>query len=212
MTYETKEYTIYYNECDSVYIKRLVFYFEKEKKKIFDFFEIKSLDKKLVIKLYDNLDKYIEYRNGNLAESSVGNMDVDDNNYYIHILSYKEFVKRKGHMNQTLTNFYKLLMHEFVHVCHEQTGKYHDSLIWVKEGIAIFLSNQYDGYTENMDHCNLQNLLNDNRTWYINYYTLIKHAYCMNGISYLKMLSLNPSFALDQTPLIYKNCMNKFQK
>lgn len=34
MTYETKEYTIYYNECDSVYIKRLVFYFEKEKKNI----------------------------------------------------------------------------------------------------------------------------------------------------------------------------------
>lgn len=133
MTYETKEYTIYYNECDSVYIKRLVFYFENEKKKIFDFFEIKSLDKKLVIKLYDNLDKYIEYRNGNLAESSVENMDVDDNNYYIHILSYKEFVKRKGHVNQTLTNFYKLLMHEFVHVCHEQTWKYHDSLIWVKE-------------------------------------------------------------------------------
>ena len=85
-------------------------------------------------------------------------------------------------------------------------------MIWVKEGIAIFLSNQYDGYTEKMDHCTLQDLLNDNRSWYINYYTLTKHAYYMNGISYLKMLSLNPSFALDQTPLIYKNCMNKFQK
>lgn len=38
-----------------VYILKDWFFILKKRKKIFDFFEIKSLDKKLVIKLYDNL-------------------------------------------------------------------------------------------------------------------------------------------------------------
>lgn len=93
MEYSKKDYEIIYNECDNEYINEFINYFEKEKERIFKFFNIKKLKKKLVIILYDERDKYAEYRNYKLYDWSIGNMDVDQNNYYIHMLSYKEIIK-----------------------------------------------------------------------------------------------------------------------
>lgn len=209
MMHETNEYIIYYNDCDKNYINEFIFYFEKEKNRLFKFFDIEKLDKKLVIKLYDELDKYALYRNNKLFETSVGNMDVDDNYYYIHMLSYKEFVKRKGQEHKNIDGFFKLLIHEFVHVCHENRGSLHKVLIWISEGAAIFLSNQYDGCVEKLDNCILEDLLNDKRTWYINYYTLINSVYKKEGILYLRKLMFDPSFGKEQTSIIYNNYINK---
>ena len=203
MIYKEDWFEIRYNECDTNYINFLIGYFNSEKEKIFKFFDINRLSKRLIIIIYDDVSKYKDYRNNNISETSVGNMDFDDNNYYLNILSYKEIIKRKGHENDNLEYMYKLLIHEFVHICHEEIGTYKQSLIWVKEGIAIILSKQYEGLDYKLSNCNLNDLINNKRLWYINYYTLMNYALKKYGIDYLKKLVFESKFAEKETDKIY---------
>ena len=213
MKYETDEYIINYNECDKEYIEDFIKYFEHEKDNIFKFFNIDKLNKKLIIKLYDTVDKFAEYRHNNLYEWSVGNMDIDDNNYYIHMLSYKEFIKRKGHEHDKLEYFYKTMIHEFVHVCHENIEPVRKSLIWIREGIAILLSHQYDGVEKKLYDCSLDDLVtNNNRIWYINYYTLMDYALNTYGNEYVKRLVFDSEFGKEETKKIYNGYINKDSK
>ena len=209
MKYETEEYIINYNECDKEYIKDFIKYFEIEKENIFDFFSIDKLDKKLIINLYDELEKYAEYRHHQLFETSVGNMDVDDNNYYIHMLSYKELIKRKGHTLDQLDYLYKIVVHEFVHICHENIEPIRKSLVWIREGIACLLSHQYDHREMELKNCTLEDLLNDNRVWYINYYSLMNFALINYGIDYVRQLIFNSEFGKEETSKIYNEFMNE---
>lgn len=201
MKYETDEYIINYNECDKEYIEDFIKYFEQEKENIFKFFDIDKLNKKLIIKLYDTVDKYSEYRKYQLSESSVGNMDVDDNNYYIHMLSYKPLITRKGHTDKQLDDFYKLLVHEFVHVCHEDKGKIRNSLMWIREGIAILLSKQKYELKE-LD-CSLEDLLNNNQVSYTNYYTLMNYVLEKYDNEYVKKIVFDSEFGKEETEKIY---------
>lgn len=214
MQYCCNDYTINYNECDKEYISDLISYFDDRKTDIFKFFGIEKLSKKLIINLYDSIDKYSEYRNYNLSLASVGNMDVLDDNYYLNILSYKEFIKRKGHENDNLDYMFKTLLHEFIHICQEEIDNCRKSLIWIREGIAIFLSNQYEGLNYKIDSCSIDDLLNDKRVWYINYYSLVKYAFDKYGIDYVKKLVFDYDFCKCETSKLYNEllgvieCMN----
>ena len=167
--------------------------------------------KKLIINIYDDINKYTEYRNNNISDTSIGNMDFDDNNYYLNILSYKEIIKRKGHTNDTITYMYKTIIHELVHICHEENGTYNNSLIWVKEGIAIVLSKQYEGLDYKINNCSLEDLINNRRTWYINYYTLMDYALKKYGNDYIKRLVIDSNFSKEETSKIYNEVV-KFDK
>ena len=208
MKYDSEEYTIYYNDCDNSYLSELIDYFEKEMIRILSFFDIKELKKKLVITLYDSIDKYTEYRKGNIFETSVANIDVDSDNYYLNILSYKEFIKRKGHENDLIEYMYKTLIHEFVHICNEDIGTYKNSLIWIKEGIAIVLSNQYSGLNYKINNCTIDDLLTNRRTWNINYYSLMDYALNKYGENYVKNMIFNPSFAIYETSKLYNELLD----
>lgn len=214
MQYCCNDYTINYNECDKEYISDLISYFDDRKTDIFKFFGIEKLSKKLIISLYDSIDKYAEYRNYNLSLASVGNMDVLDDNYYLNILSYKEFIKRKGHENDNLDYMFKTLLHEFIHICHEEIDSCRNSLIWIREGVAIFLSNQYEELNYKVDSCSIDDLLNNKRVWYINYYSLVKYAFDKYGIDYVKKLVFNYDFCKCETSKLYNEllgvieCMN----
>lgn len=201
--YISNDLEIIYNECDNCYIDQLISYFYSEKIKVFDFFNIKKLSKKLVIVIYDNIDKYANYRNNHINDTSIGNIDFDDNNYYLNILSYKEIIKRKGHEKNNLEYMYKTVIHEFTHICHEEIGTYKDSLIWVKEGIAIVLSNQYNGIKYKLNNCSVEDLISDRRTWYINYYSLMDYALNKYGLKYIRNLVFDTDFAKKETKNIY---------
>ena len=209
MKYEKEEYIIEYNECDKEYINELIKYFEQEKVYILKFFNIEKLNKKLIIKLYDSIDKFAKYRNNNLYEWSVGNMDVDDNYYYIHMLSYKEFIKRKGHENQKIDYYFKTIVHEFIHNCHESIESVRTSLIWVREGIACLLSHQYDNEVKRLTNCILDDLLNDKRVGYINYYVLLDYALNTYGEEYVKNLVVNSEFAKEEIIKLYNEYRSK---
>ena len=57
MRYEDEKFIIYYNECDKRYIELLVRSINERSPFICEFFDI-NYNKKIVIKLYDNLEKY----------------------------------------------------------------------------------------------------------------------------------------------------------
>lgn len=59
MLYEDELFQIYYNECDKRYISKLIKILKLRIPSILSFFKI-SYDKKIVIKLYNNLEKYKE--------------------------------------------------------------------------------------------------------------------------------------------------------
>lgn len=207
-------YIIKYNECDKEYLDDLVNYIDKEYNNILEFFNLDKLKKKLIINIYDDISKYMKYRGNNIYDTSVGNMDVSDNNYYINVLSYKEYIKRKGHELKTINDYFKLIVHELVHVIHEEYGTLHKSLIWIREGLAIYKSNQYDQVNKRLNKCKLDDLLNDNRCYYINYYVLIDYAFNKYGEDYIKNLISNPDIQIEETKKIFNDYLseNKLEK
>ena len=207
-------YIIKYNECDKEYINNLINYINEEYNKILDFFGIDILKKKLIINIYDDINKYKEYRGNNINDTSVGNMDVSDSNYYINVLSYKEYIKRKGNEEKNINDYFKLIIHELIHVFHEEYGTLHKSLIWIREGLAIYLSHQYDGVIKRLNKCKLVDLLEDNRCYYINYYVLIDYVFNKYGKAYINNLISNPKIQIEETKKIFNDYLseNKIEK
>ena len=207
-------YIIKYNECDKDYIDDLINYIDKEYSKILEFFGIDKLKKKLIISIYDDINKYKEYRFNNISDTSVGNMDVSDNNYYINVLSYKEYIKRKGHEEKSIDDYFKLIIHEFIHVVNDEYGTLHKSLIWIREGLAIYLSHQYDGVKKRLNKCTLKALLDDDRIYYINYYVLIDYAFNKYGEDYIKKIISNPDIQIEETKKMFNDYLsdNKIER
>lgn len=200
MIKKLNNYIIEYNECDLGYIDDIINNFDMNK--ILSFFKIEKLSKPLYIKLFDNIENYAKVRNYEISPSSVGNTHLNGERYEILILSFKEIVKRKGHENHKLDYIWKLLMHEFTHVCHMETGNLYNSLIWVREGIAICLSNQYDEeYRFNC--CSSEDLINDKMCYYINYYTMMDYALNTYGNDYVYKLTQDKKFSIKETSKLY---------
>lgn len=194
-------YTIEYNECDLSYIDDIIDNFNMNK--ILSFFKIKKLSKPLYIKIFDNIEDYSKTRNNEISPSSVGNTHLDGEKYEILILSFKEIIKRKGHDNHNIDYIWKLIMHEFTHVCHMETNNLYNSLTWVKEGIAICLSNQYnEEYRFNC--CTEYDLINNKMCYYINYYTMMDYALNTYGIDYAYKLTQDKEFSIKETSKLYK--------
>lgn len=207
MNYKYDDFEVVYCESDMEYIDNFCSYFIQNKELILNFFGLNRLSKELKIVFYDDIEKYSEIRNNNISETSVGNMDFDDNYYYINILSYKEFVKRKGHEKNNLDYLFKTILHEFVHICHEEIGTYSDSFIWLREGVAIVLSKQYDGLDYKIDNCTIDDLLNNKRTWYINYYSLVKYVFDKYGSDYVKKLIRSIDFQKSEMHKLYNELL-----
>ncbi len=85
MNYKYDDFEVVYCESDMEYIDDFCSYFIRNKELILNFFGLNRLSKELKIVFYDDIEKYSEIRNNNISETSVGNMDFDDNYYYINI-------------------------------------------------------------------------------------------------------------------------------
>ena len=101
-----------------------------------------------------------------------------------------------------------------IHVFHEEYGTLHKSLIWIREGLAIYLSHQYDGVIKRLNKCKLVDLLEDNRCYYINYYVLIDYVFNKYGKAYIYNLISNPKIQIEETKKIFNDYLseNKIEK
>ena len=165
-----------YNDCDNLYIKEVIQYFNDNYNNIMNCFNLDSLDKRLIIKLWADNESFLKNMSlllGIKLEEipswaiGFGINERTDSTSQIHYLSLKEIRKIDYHKNNTIDDLKKGLVHEFVHICHSQFCNYcYPQKLWITEGIATYLSNQYPNAKSSVD---LKTILNDDYVEYQNY-------------------------------------------
>ena len=154
MIYEDDLFIIYYNECDKSYLELLVNTVRKKIPSICSFFKIKY-DKKIVIKLYNNLEdyksnlkesfkkealiqskkekKYVaprEYKNWMIANTEDGNINMQSLDLVKEQDDYRDYNEEKFCYNAS---------HEFTHLCQNYLNS--DNPGWFWELVATILGN-----------------------------------------------------------------------
>ncbi|MBS7021415.1 MAG: hypothetical protein KH135_06170 [Firmicutes bacterium] len=210
MKKDFNNFTIEYTDDDITYIDDLIKQFLLAQKPIMNFFGIEKLDRKVEIKLWDNIhdyEKYIKSEMKRLFQISVDIIDweigraiINKKESQIHMLSYKERIKRKGHKLDTIDMMTTLIKHEFVHTCHEQYKQYQEILVWMNEALATTLIDQYGNQKLVLD-CSLEELLNGEVN-YICYYTLGKYLFEHYDHEYILELAQNNELLKSVTPTL----------
>lgn len=210
MKKEFDSFTIEYTSDDLTYIDDLIQQFLAFESKIMDFFNLNALDRKVQIKIWNDVKEYEKYIKSEIKrildisieiqEWEAGRTIATKNESQIHFLSYKERLKRKGHSEDTLDSIMKVIIHEFVHICHSQYKQYQSTLTWFNEALATVLAGQYRDKKLMLD-CTLEELLN-RKVNYIRYYTLGKYMFETYKKDDILKLASNNALLKQITPTI----------
>ena len=135
--------------CDDI-----IKYFKSNYLKVMKFFNLQKLEKPLIIKIYNNYEKFKKQCaiDNNISTSDIpfyaigyAKDEKEDSISYINELSLSETKKIDYFKDKTLDSFNRGLIHEFVHICHFQMCDYNfNGEEWISEGIATYLANQYE--------------------------------------------------------------------
>ena len=126
---------------DISYISDIADYLELEMRNIMDFFELSPLSSKKKIVIYNDLELYkkhieqfYEYHDYMCADTNDGN---------INLLSIEEAHKTKEHANMTIDELKGTILHEFVHICQQDSEIEHicNDIVWFWEALATNLGN-----------------------------------------------------------------------
>lgn len=153
-----------------------------------DFFDISKLNHIVTIKIWNNLEKYRDYfskMNKSIPNWEVARATINKNEARIDLMCLKERMKCEGHQNDKLDNLLKVIVHEFVHICHMTFNDYNATMIWLGEGLATNLSNQFKKMEIN---CPLDDVI-QGKAKYINYYSMVKYLLDSFGKDYVLKLS-----------------------
>lgn len=180
-------------------------YINRKLPKLLAFFHISCLDHTLEIFIYDDLSKfknnYQKKTNKDYKNCICGFQGKNE----VHLLDYENYLLTDGHQNQTKEDYLKLVIHEIIHDLHLQYNRYHGneprSFIYLTEGIASYLSEQYPNPSFN-NHIPVEAFLNNEVVNYENYAYIIKFLIENNEHEYLLKLISNESFARKETPKI----------
>lgn len=211
MVKETKYIKINYTDKDRDYIDCLLEFIKKSEEEIVNFFDIKYFGEKVTLNLYDDLDNFrknisIRCKNNVVPDWLCGFSYLENNKFIINTLCLEEYKKTKGHENNNLDDLKYLIMHEFVHSCQQ---KYTNSVvssskapIWLKEGMAIFISHQYDN-TKLSFNATSEEII-DGNTSYSNYYSMFSYVYNSYGKEYILELLKNSTRLINDTPTLFE--------
>lgn len=168
MQFTNEYFIITYNTCDEEYISKVIHTLNSSLAGYMSFFNLTSLDAKIKIKFYDQLDDFKIYyeatRHHPYIKGRVGSAQGNE----IHMLSYKERLKER--QNDTFDVFLMGLKHELVHICHI-AYKHNYKGSWFAEGLAICLGSPR--YEETLEGCTLEDLLHKPKYKYC--YTITKY-------------------------------------
>ena len=205
-------FEIEYFENDLEYIDNIINYLKDNYKEIIIFFGIKKFDKNIRIKIWNNKESYRDYFNEKLKKYGynktvppweVGRTYIDECPR-IDLISYKKSLECQGHKNDTIDDFIQVVLHEFVHVCHQSYYKESSNIAWFSEGLATNLSHQsrYKNNLLTLD-ASLDEIMNG-KVSYHNYYAMVN--YLLNKYSKEDILELakNKDLLIEKTPEIYK--------
>ena len=182
---------------------------------IMHFFNLERLERKVFIKLWDNLNEYRNFFNERMKEYNkkvpeweVGRSISNFEECRIDLLNLEETKKCRGHQNDTIDSLIKVCIHEFVHTCHYAYNGNKDSMTWFCEALATNLSNQYENLYFN---CSLNDIL-DGKANYINYYSMGKYLIDNCDKNYILELAKNKELLEKDTADIYDQVSNYASK
>lgn len=143
MIYETDIYSIEFDAKSEKLVQSINEALSQNFQRILDFWGIEKLDNHVNIKIYSEMDDWIklyEEKSGSKYQDYVVGCADGPN---IYVLAFDEYKKTQQHKNDSLEDFQKVMVHEFVHICHNQciTNRYGYSFI-MGEGLATYLADQ----------------------------------------------------------------------
>lgn len=215
MQKETNFFIIRYSENDSKYINVICNYLESEMKRIIDFFDIKYLENKIIINLFDDVNKLWNLHNklyktiekyGEVPKWLCG-FSVDNN---VYTLSLNELKKTSNHENSTVDELKKLILHESIHSIHAKRNKKTLYVTWLSEGLATTLSHQYDDIEKRFD-ATLEEIKNGN-CYYYNYNSMFLYILENYDKEYISKLINNYDFLLNETEKLYNEIANFYKE
>lgn len=198
-------------ECPSDMSKNIIDKIDKETNRIVDFFNIIDFGEKVKIKIWDNLELFRDFvkeknafldKNGNVADWLCG-ITYDN---HIDTLKLDEYRKTKYHENSELKDMINLVLHEFVHACHDKKRKKENISKWLSEGLATTISGQYNGKDLSFD-IDLADLEVGNID-YINYYTMFYYVLKKYGKDYVMNLINDFDLQVRETEKLYYETKN----
>jgi len=200
MNLSRKYFTFDYNETDAKYIEDLANYLEKAAQRIIDFFEIKHLTQPVYFKFWDSIKDFKKY----LIDTDKGYESwvvghASGKEYRIDLLSLKARREAPYHRKDAEKDLFEMVVHEFVHMCYYQYVNYKDNLLYIQEGLAIYLSNQYSDAKFPLS-CSLEDLLNETQVDYSNYRLIFDHIFKTRSKDYILKLARDKQFATQETP------------
>lgn len=128
-------------EDELPYINEAVDYLEQKMKDVMDFFELDSLDKKINIVVWNDLEDYKKHIEEYFEYKDYMRADTNDGN--INLLSIEEAHKTHEHANMTKDELKSTILHEYVHICQQNSELEHikNEIAWFWEALATNLGN-----------------------------------------------------------------------
>lgn len=198
MIKESKYFIVKYNNID--YIDKLLNDIDNEAIRILEFFNIKGFNKKAELNIINTKKEFSKLIKEliNLDDDEYGIGFVKDSIMYC--LSFEDY-KSTYYKDDTYEDFVKTIIHEFVHFC--QTKK---SIRCINEGLACYLSKQYENKDNIVFDCELDDLLNDKMVNYDNYYLIVKYIFDNYDKEYVDRIISDKEFARSEIEKIYYKC------
>lgn len=196
---------INFGEVDLDLAQAMVNKINEEKSRIFEFFGISKLSKKLQITLYDDFDVFVNMVNDSFERQAEWkktrgiDAPAEKWNEYIVALGGGGEIKmldmelcrtKSAHKNTNLNDFLEVTVHEFVHVCHDEIIKKSPLPNYLLEGIATQLSGQ-KYYQLDKIQCTAEEIsggFNNLKKSYHNAYTLM--GYMLESLPHNELLEI----------------------
>lgn len=203
-------FEIKYSDKDIEYIQLIIQELKVKYLDIMKFFNLEKLERKVLIKFWDNLDEYRNFFNERMKKYNrkvqaweVGRSTNNSKECRIDLLCLDEIRKCQGHQNDTTESLIKLCLHEFVHTCHFAYNGNSESMTWFNEALATNLSNQYENPYFN---CSLEDILNG-KARYVNYYSMGRYLIDNCDKDYILELAKNKQLLENDTTTIYNQAL-----
>ncbi len=206
MKIELDNMIIEYNNCDLDYIEFLIDSLKERSIEILNFFEFEKMKPKVRIRLWPDLEKFREFASNcfqkKVSDSTCGFARKEDDILIVEVLSLQILRQLKYHEHQTIHDLVDLILHEFVHACHYKLSD-ENSYAWLFEGLATFLSHQYNNIEYNFT-VSLEDIAFEHNIDYRIFYTMFSYVYQNYGKNYIFKLLNNFRLQEQDTPKLYE--------
>ena len=194
-----KYMNIEYTDNDLEYIDYICEEIDKKSEDIIKFFELKEYKEKVDVKLFENIEEFRKFYKETFKREPKDYVCGFSKNNNVYTLSLSEYRKCSSHEKAELKDLISLILHEFTHSVHFKRNN-NMPCIWLNEGAATYLSNQYNDKKEII--CTLDDLING--CPYYNYKLMFEYVLNTYGKEYILKLIDNEELLDNETRKLFE--------